>query len=73
MKDIPEVLEAKFNISVRGVGNSYASQLKATDDLKLALISDALVVTSRGRVTCVVPLPNVAYVIPAVAKAEAKK
>lgn len=67
MKDIPELIEVRFVNAVVGVGHGRAlsAQLKATADLKLALVGDAVIVTVKGRTACVVPITNVTYVVPA--------
>lgn len=64
MKDIPELFEARFMNAVRVRGQEYQTKVRANDEIKIALVGDAVHVWHRMRLSCVVPLANVAWVTP---------
>lgn len=67
MKDIPELAEVRFVAGVLVQGRSMSTQVRATKDVKASLVGDSILITSQGRLACVVPLSNVAYMVPAAA------
>lgn len=64
-------------------GATLQTRILASKDVKLSLAGDSIIVSRGGRVTCLVPLANVAFILPAKppppaeakteAKTEAKK
>lgn len=71
MKDIPEVTKVRFVASVDLPGGMQ-SQVNSggLKEVRIAVVSDTVVVRAKGGCVVMVPMSNVAFVVPA---PEAKK